>query len=146
MPPSWIETPDKANAFYFAGGIMPLRDDDPDYPALIIGNYVLGAGALSSRLGDRIRQKEGLSYGVGSSLGASPLDKRATLTLYAIYNPANLDKLSVGIREELLKILNRAPHPPNALTPIGLVVVQQNAREVPEGSLFKIVTDRTPFR
>ncbi|MFO1045571.1 MAG: pitrilysin family protein [Planctomycetaceae bacterium] len=100
-----IETPDKANAFYFAGGIMPLRDDDPDYPALIIGNYVLGAGALSSRLGDRIRQKEGLSYGVGSSLGASPLDKRATLTLYAIYNPANLDKLSVGIREELLKIL-----------------------------------------
>ena len=84
---------------------MPLRDDDPDYPALIIGNYVLGAGALSSRLGDRIRQKEGLSYGVGSSLGASPLDKRATLTLYAIYNPANLDKLSVGIREELLKIL-----------------------------------------
>lgn len=100
-----IETPDKANAFYFAGGIMPLRDDDPDYPALIIGNYVLGAGALSSRLGDRIRQKEGLSYGVGSALGASSLDKRATLTLYAIYNPANLDKLSKGIREELVKIL-----------------------------------------
>lgn len=100
-----IETPDKANAFYFAGGIMPLRDDNPDYPALVIGNYVLGAGALSSRLGDRIRQKEGLSYGVGSTFGASSLDKRATLTLYAIYNPANLEKLSQGIREELAKIL-----------------------------------------
>ena len=35
-----IETPDKANAFYFAGEIMPLRDDNPDYPALIIGNYI----------------------------------------------------------------------------------------------------------
>jgi zinc protease len=100
-----IETPDKANAFYFAGGIMPMRDDDPDYPALVIGNYILGAGALSSRLGDRIRQKEGLSYGVGSSLNASSLDKRATLTLYAIYNPGNLGKLTAGIREELDKIL-----------------------------------------
>lgn len=100
-----IETPDKANAFYFAGGIMPLRDDDPDYPALVMGNYILGAGALSSRLGDRIRQKEGLSYGVGSSLGASSLDKRATITFYAIYNPANLDKLSTAIRQEVDKIL-----------------------------------------
>jgi zinc protease len=100
-----IETPDKANAFYFAGAIMPMRDDDPDYPALVIGNYILGAGALSSRLGDRIRQREGLSYGVGSTFGASSLDPRATMTIYAIYNPSNLDKLTLGIREELAKIL-----------------------------------------
>jgi len=100
-----IETPDKANAFYFAGTLFPMRDDDPDYPALVIGNYIFGAGALSSRLGDRIRQKEGLSYGVGSTLGASSLDDRATMTLYAIYNPANLDKLSRGISDELNKIL-----------------------------------------
>lgn len=100
-----IETPDKANAFYFSGTMIPMRDDDPDYPALVLGNYILGAGALSSRLGDRIRQREGLSYGVGSSFGASSLDKRATLTMYAIYNPANLEKLTTGIREELDKIL-----------------------------------------
>lgn len=100
-----IETPDKANAFYFAGTVMPMRDDDPDYPAMVIGNYILGAGALSSRLGDRIRQKEGLSYGVGSSFGASSLDARATLTLHAIYNPSNLEKLKTSIREELDKIL-----------------------------------------
>ena len=100
-----IETPDKENAFYFAGSIMPMRDDDADYPSLLIGNYILGAGALSSRLGERIRQKEGLSYGVGSSLGASSLDARATFTLYAIYNPVNLDKLMTGIRQELETIL-----------------------------------------
>ena len=100
-----INTPDKANAFYFAGGVIPLRDDDPDYPALIIANYVFGAGALSSRLGDRIRQKEGLSYGVGSSMAASPFDKRATLTMYAIYNPTNLDRIVKGISEELDKVL-----------------------------------------
>lgn len=101
-----IPTPDKANAFLFAGGVMPLRDDDADYPALIIGNYVFGAGALSSRLGDRIRQKEGLSYGVGSSLVASSLDPRATITMYAIYNPSNLDKLTKALSEELAKLLS----------------------------------------
>ena len=100
-----IATPDKANAFYFAGGVIPLRDDDPDYPALLIGNYIFGAGALSSRLGDRIRQKEGLSYGVGSSLTASSLDTRATLTMYAIYNPANLQRIVEGISQELDKLL-----------------------------------------
>ena len=100
-----IPTPDKANAFYFAGGVLPLRDDNPDYPALLIGNYIFGGGALSSRLGDRIRQKEGLSYGVGSSLSASSLDTRATLTMYAIYNPGNLEKIVAGIHEELERLL-----------------------------------------
>jgi zinc protease len=100
-----INTPDKANAFYFSGSILPLKDDNPDYPALVIGNYIFGAGALSSRLGDRIRQKEGLAYGVGSSLAASSLDKRASLTIFASYNPDNLDKITVAVREELQKLL-----------------------------------------
>ena len=100
-----IKTPDKANAFYFAGSVFPLRDDDPDYPALVMGNYIFGAGALSSRLGDRIRQREGLSYGVGSSVVASSLDTRATLTMSAIYNPSNLDKIVKAVREELENIL-----------------------------------------
>lgn len=43
---------------------LNLRDDDPDYPALILGNYILGGGFLNSRLATRIRQKEGISYGV----------------------------------------------------------------------------------
>ncbi len=100
-----IETPDKANAFYFAGEVFPINDSHPDYPALVIGNYVFGAGALSSRLGDRVRQKEGLSYGVGSVFRAGALDERASLSVYAITNPENIDKVSTAIREELVKLL-----------------------------------------
>lgn len=100
-----IETPDKANAFYFGGEVLPISDSHPDYPALVIANYVFGAGALSSRLGDRIRQKEGLSYGVGSAFRASALDDRASLSLYAITNPANIDKVQAAIREELHRLL-----------------------------------------
>lgn len=36
-----IETPDKANAMFLAGMNLNLRDDDPDYPALVLGNYIL---------------------------------------------------------------------------------------------------------
>ena len=45
-----LETPDKANAFFIAGQNLKLRDDDPDYPALVLGNYMLGGGFLNSRL------------------------------------------------------------------------------------------------
>ena len=37
-----IETPGKAQAFFVAGMNLTLRDDDPDYPALMLGNYILG--------------------------------------------------------------------------------------------------------
>jgi zinc protease len=100
-----IETPDKANATYNAGLIFPLRDDDADYPALVMGNYIFGAGTLSSRLGDRIRQKEGLSYGVSSSLVASPWDQRTTLTITAICNPQNMSRVEIAAREELDRLL-----------------------------------------
>ncbi len=100
-----IETPDKANATYMAGLMFPLRDDDADYPALIMGNYILGSGTLSSRLGDRIRQKDGLTYGVSSSLSASAWDKRATLMITAICNPTNMVRLEKDAQEELDRLL-----------------------------------------
>jgi zinc protease len=111
VPENWkpgvqtIETPEKANAVYYAGLALPIRDDDPDYPALVIGDFVLGAGALSSRLGDRIRQREGLSYGVASTFSADSLDKRGTLSIFAICNPSNMKKVEVAAKEELDRLL-----------------------------------------
>jgi zinc protease len=101
-----LETPDKANAMMLAGLTMPVRDTDPDYPALVLGNYMLGGGALSSRLMKRIRGKEGLSYAVGSFVNASALDPFATFTTYAMYNPQNAEKLEKAFREELEKLRN----------------------------------------
>ncbi|MEM7560546.1 MAG: insulinase family protein, partial [Planctomycetota bacterium] len=100
-----IETPDKANAVLYGGAQIKMRDDHPDYPALMVGNYILGAGALSSRLGDRVRQKEGLSYGVGSGVSAHPVDERTNLTLFAITNPGNKDRLLEVMGEEIDKLL-----------------------------------------
>ncbi len=100
-----IETPDKANATMYAARVIPMRDDHSDYPALVLGNYMLGGGFLSSRLATRIRQKEGLSYGVGSQLWASALDERSRFMSYAIFAPENSDKVVAAFREELDKVL-----------------------------------------
>ena len=103
--PQAIEAPDKANAVMVAGVNLPLRDDDPDYPALVLGNYMLGGGFLNSRLAVRIRQKEGISYGVGSQLQANPFDKTGMFMTYAIYNPENAERLEKAFREELDKVV-----------------------------------------
>jgi zinc protease len=100
-----FETPDKANAVFIAGERLNVRDDDPDYPALVLGNYMLGGGFLNSRLAVRIRQKEGLSYGVGSGMSASPLDKNGQFFAQAIYAPQNAAKLEAAIKEEIARAL-----------------------------------------
>jgi zinc protease len=100
-----LPAPDKANAFFVAGFNLSLRDDSPDYPALVLGNYMLGGGFLNSRLASRIRQKEGLSYGVGSGINVSSLDQYGRFTATAIYAPQNVEKLEAAFRDELARML-----------------------------------------
>jgi zinc protease len=100
-----ILTPDKANASYFAGQTVEMKDSDPDYPALVLGNYILGGGAISSRIADRLRQKGGLSYSAAANFSASPLDRRGNLLIMAIYNPVNLPKVVSGVDDEVARLL-----------------------------------------
>jgi zinc protease len=100
-----IETPDKANAIFFAVQRLDINDADSTYAAAQLGSEILGGGFLKSRLADRIRQKDGLSYGVGSQLNAPPWGRQGALLSYAIYAPQNIDRLQVAFREELDRLL-----------------------------------------
>ena len=104
-----IVTPDKSNAEYLAGLSFALSDSDPDYPALRIGNFIFGGSTLASRIGDRIRQKDGLSYGASSSFTASSRDPVASLTVTVSTNPANIDKVTAAVMEELQRFLKDGP-------------------------------------
>lgn len=99
-----IDVPDKANAVLRAGMLLKLRDDDPDYPALVLGNYLLG-GSSDSRLSRRVRETEGLSYSVGSYLVADSFFRRGVFGIYAIYAPQNRARVEAAIGEELRKAL-----------------------------------------
>jgi zinc protease len=100
-----IETPDKANAFLIAATNLSLRDDDPDYPAMALANFVIGGGFLNSRLATRLRQQEGISYSVGSQFQAAPLDRAGAFLAFAIYNPQNVDRVVAGLQDEIRKVL-----------------------------------------
>jgi len=57
-------------------GHASIRRTDPDFYAMMIVDYTLGSGSFSSRLMDEIREKRGLTYGIGtmlSDMGAGPL-------------------------------------------------------------------------
>jgi zinc protease len=99
-----INTPDKANSYFYANLPMQINDSHPDYAAMVIGNFMIGGGFLNSRLATRIRQKEGLSYGVGSFFNASTLDNSGTFGAYAIYAPENRDKVQDAFVDEINKI------------------------------------------
>jgi zinc protease len=98
-----INTPDKANAQYSAAMVFPVTDTHPDYPALLMVNRILGGGG-NSRLWQRVREKEGLSYGVRSSFSASAFDPLGELLISAIVNPQNMTKLKGTVLEEFNRL------------------------------------------
>jgi zinc protease len=99
-----INTPDKANAFFTVRQPLQINDSHPDYAAMVMGNFMLGGGFLNSRLATRIRQKEGLSYGVGSFFSGSSYDDSGSFGAYAIYAPENRDKVQKAFIEEIEKV------------------------------------------
>ena len=99
-----IETPDKANAVFLAGLNFKMADSASDYAALVLGNFILG-GSESSRLWTRIREHDGLSYGVYSSLAVPSANDGARWQVYAIYAPQNAAHLAADFREEIARVL-----------------------------------------
>ncbi len=101
-----IETPDKANAVYRAGMNLRVRDDHPDFPALVLGNYLLG-GSPDARLARRVREKEGLSYSIRSWLDVGSFDAVAEFGVTAIHAPQNRARLEQAVAEEIDSALNK---------------------------------------
>lgn len=97
-----IDTPDKENAFLRARVDLMLRDDDPDAPALYVANYIFGGDAgLSSRLVNRLRQKDGLSYSVGSGLSTGTRQRLSSWTVAAMVAPQNAARAEHAFLDEL---------------------------------------------
>jgi zinc protease len=80
---------------------------DPEYYAVMLSNFVLGGGSLSSRLMDNLRDKQGLVYGVYSTLnagiGAGPIQIRAGT------NPASADRTADEILIQVARMHAEGP-------------------------------------
>ncbi len=100
-----INTPDKENAVVLAHTKLDLARNDEDFAALMLADHIFGGDGLSSRLATRVRQKDGLSYGIGSQLGAGEIDRAGSWNMYAIVAPQNVTKLEEVIKDEVQKSL-----------------------------------------
>ncbi len=89
---------EKANANYAARIAIALNEADADFPALFTAVQLLSQQGLRQR----VRVKEGLSYGVEATLNV-PIEKStdAAIAISASFAPANLTKLRSTIREVL---------------------------------------------
>jgi zinc protease len=99
-----LDIPDKANAYLNEQAGFALTDKDADYPALLVANYILG-GSTNSRLWNRVRQKDGLSYGIFSGLRVSSFEPNSAVNIQASFAPENLGRLRAGVQEEVDRLL-----------------------------------------
>jgi zinc protease len=99
-----IETPDKANAQFEAGVRFAMAETDPDYPAMLLAGYMFG-GPITSHVSDRIRNREGLSYGANARVAIPTEGDSAMLSATVSLNPANGPKVEFSYVDELKRTL-----------------------------------------
>lgn len=139
-----LETPDKANAYFGAALQFQMRDDDPDYPAVLVANRIFGGGP-GSQLWQRIRESEGLSYGIGSSTNTNSFDKRTTFTVYAIYAPQNLAKLEKAFQEVGAKAYGEGFTAERLKDAKSGLLQQRRLSRAQDSSLADVLTTRSEF-
>jgi zinc protease len=98
-----IETPDKANAEFLAAERIQLSQNDPDYPAMVLASYMFGE-PITSRISDRIRNREGLSYGANARIVVPTEGDAAMLTGTVSLNPGFGPKVESSFVDELKKV------------------------------------------
>ena len=90
-----------------AYGFLSLRRSDPAYYACSLMNNILGQYSLGGRLGDSIRERQGMAYYVFSGFEANVIP--GPLIVRAGVSPANVDRAIASIDEELSKLAADGP-------------------------------------
>lgn len=96
--------PGKSQCDLVIGAPGPARTD-PSYLAAALGNSVLGRFGLYGRVGDAVREREGLAYyaysSLGGGLGPGPW------SIIAGVNPSHVERAIALIRKEIERFVTR---------------------------------------
>ena len=96
-----ILMPHKTQADILIGGAASSRTD-PDYEPLNLLNAILGELGFMGRLGERVRDKEGLAYSCSSFVNSGLYG--GSWTALAGVNPRNVTKALALMREEIDRV------------------------------------------
>lgn len=89
-------------------GQLGITHQDKDYFPLIVGNYMLGGSTIVSTLGDELRIKRGLTYGVYSQFSPMP-GKGPFLINFSTQNNQTQEAVKIT-KEALLAFLKNPPN------------------------------------
>jgi len=98
---SMIDVPGKAQADVAYGFLGPGRLD-PGYYAFWVMNTVLGQYGMGGRLGENIRERQGMAYYAYSSYDAARIP--GPLLIRAGVDPANVERTVAAIDDEIARI------------------------------------------
>ncbi|HMK14872.1 MAG TPA: pitrilysin family protein [Burkholderiales bacterium] len=101
------EIPHPATQSHILLGYPGMKRDDPDYFALLVGNYILGGGGFSSRFVEQVRQKRGLAYSVYSYF--EPLQQTGPFQVGLQTKKEQADEALKVVRETLRNFIAKGP-------------------------------------
>jgi zinc protease len=90
-----------------AYGFTAITRSDPAFYAYWLMNNILGEYSIGGRLGDSIRERQGMAYYVFSALDANVVP--GPLLIRAGVNPANVDRALASIDEEIARMAAEGP-------------------------------------
>lgn len=140
-----LELSDKPNAMMLMQAQLPLAENEPDYPAMVVANLILGGDPLKSRIGDRVRQKDGLTYAAGSQFNAGILDQKAALMAYAIMAPQNAVAVQSAIREELARLLKDGVTDEEVRDAVAGLLKRRQTERSDDAALTRLLKDQAYY-
>jgi zinc protease len=90
-----------------ACGFTTIVRSDPRFDAYWLMNNILGEYSIGGRLGESIRERQGMAYYAFSALDANVIP--GPLLIRAGVNPANVDRALASIDEELVRMAADGP-------------------------------------
>lgn len=138
-----ILTPDKKNAFTLGTLSFECSQDDDDYAALQIAGEIFGGGFLNSRIANRLRQQDGVSYGAGGAVRVDEekADKNSMAFIYAIYAPENAAKVQLGFKEEIARFIDGGITEEELKSAVNGWVQEQNVSRAKDNELLRLINN-----
>ncbi|MCX7550048.1 M16 family metallopeptidase [Xanthomarina sp. F2636L] len=138
-----IKTPDKKNSISFGVLSFEVSQNNEDYAALQMAGAILGGGFLNSRIANRLRQQDGVSYGAGGSVNVDSdnKDKNSSIFVYAIYAPENAAKVQLGFKEEIARFIQDGITEEELQVAINGWVQGQNVSRAKDNELARLINN-----
>ena len=95
-----VNIKDKTSADIYIGQSIGIDEEHEDYYALMMGVYILG-GNFSARLMQTVRDEQGLTYGIGSSISGLKFGLDGYWTTWGTFAPQLIDKGKEATLEQI---------------------------------------------